>query len=144
MNPNPFTLWLPMYAPGTLPERPWWRLAKPAPRDHLGRAVDFDTYMRVDGATVCADRNPGVAMDLYDAAHPMLAPPPRAGQVWAWSDGGEDIVGKIHPEHMGGAVLFANGPYIPREEWPPPGAVLVGGPTPWGRDRPWAPVGWKP
>ena len=28
--------------------------------------------------------------------------------------------------------------------WPPPGAVLVAGPSPWGRDMPWVPAGWRP
>ena len=37
---NPFLPWLPMYAPGAVPERPWWR------------ALDVRGYVRVDGAQV--------------------------------------------------------------------------------------------
>lgn len=210
---NPFTQWLPMYPPGTLPERPWWR--KPAKisawNDLFGAGwpaapvtLDSDQRVRVDGLTLVLSRKDGMgaglgwcflatnaegrtvgkrastvhetgwppdddgvaaAMAWLDAHQPLPAPPPMCDAVWA-TRGSAEIRGatfvisdvrpyaRVVPERDthwdvgGGLILFGrtstaecNNDW---EEWPPKNAVLVAGPSPWGRDRPWAPKGWQP
>lgn len=161
---NPFANYLPCYAPGTVPDRPWWRLVPTGQTAHAA----WSAFTRCDGQAIVAEpykapvywgspdpewraerereRRAYVAahlanMDAYDLAHPLLVPPPMATQVWVLADGEQDSVGRVFPN---GDVIFANGPYVRAAEWPPPGAVLVLGPTPWGRDCPWAPAGWRP
>lgn len=139
-RPNPFAPWLPMYAPGAVPERPWWR------------SVGLCRWGRVDGKVVTV-HGPGTilldALDAADAEASLPVPPPMSGQVWAWPNGVQvaiiAVLGDmpVMPEFRGatGAVTLG---WTHDAAWPPPGAVLVAGPTPWGRDVPWAPPGWKP
>lgn len=127
---NPFTAWLPMYPEGTHPERPWW-------------AKYGAFYAR------CDDLHPPVTtvaeMDAFDAAHPRPAPRPMSGQVWAWPNGMTGVVGWVYPGPQAPEipVTIAHGVWT-NTPWPPPGAVLVAGPTEQGRDVPWAPPGWRP
>lgn len=124
-RPSPFAPWLPMYGAGVVEERPWWR------------SLGMERWQRADGRGIGV-HGPGVslvaALDAYDAAHPMPVPPPMAGQVWATPDGSQVPVGYIHKGQDAAGFRV----------WPPTGCVLVAGPTPWGRDVPWAPVGWRP
>ncbi len=79
-------------------------------------------------------------LDAHDVEHPIPCPPPMTGQVWVWPGGEENVIGKVYSREVGGC-LFANGLSYSAEQWPPLGAVLVLGPTPWGRDVPWMPAG---
>jgi hypothetical protein len=150
---SPFVPWLPMYAPGAVPERPWWR-------------QEGDDYRRADGARVKSvldgfrfiEWEPTLRLiEAHDTEHPMPVPPPMVGQVWAWPESGTERavastwggrawfqaeVGQPKPADVG--VVCASSEAWGASEWPPRGAVLVAGPTPWGRDVPWAPPGWKP
>ena len=128
---NPFLPWLPMYAPYSLPDRPWWRVAghrivradvKPLPLENTITSPDFLL----------------AALDAYDTAHPMPVPPPMPGQVW-W----DRVYFPIGAVVRGQATVDTGAGLEPIETWPPPNAVLVAGPTPWGRDVPWAPAGWS-
>lgn len=105
-------------------------------------------------------------MDSEDEAKPIPAPPPMAGQVWVWFEdwratgapGGLDanlyvaagtvatiagVTPAMNPERTP-LVRLTSFPLDVGRTWPMSGAVLVAGPTPWGRDVPWAPAGWKP
>jgi len=106
-------------------------------------------------------------MASEDAARPIPAPPPMPGQVWIWFEewrakgtpGGLDagqlyvmagnvaticgITPAYNPERTP-LIRLSSFPCDVGRTWPMPGAVLVAGPTPWGRDVPWAPAGWKP
>lgn len=138
-RPNPFALWLPMYAPGAVPERPWWR------------SVGLCRWERVDGRVVTV-HGPGIvlldALDAADAKAPLPAPSPMVGQVWVsepeqWKVEGFDLEG--NPWRLSAATEQSSESWANAlTTWPPLGAVLVAGPTPWGRDVPWAPPGWKP
>lgn len=145
---NPFLPYLPMYRPGALPERPWWVFD--------GSVGGGHRWTRHDHATVLVDAFdrggpcPAAALagiDAYDTAHPLPVPPPMVGQVWVLPDGEHrSIIGMhFHGRPMWGREQYSGlvsdaweGPHFPR-----PRAVLVLGPTPWGRDRPWAPPGWR-
>jgi hypothetical protein len=92
-------------------------------------------------------------LDTYDETHPLPAPAPMVGQVWCdtlgcrsilatgvgtvtsyWVMWGDESGTKSTRHTLNEEEFFT-------EPWPP-AAVLVAGPTPWGRDRPWAPAGW--
>lgn len=138
MNPIPEPLrarWSPMWPKDCHPERPWWVLVRdvnePVQTSYPSRS--FYRWARVDGAKVTAGYlsdepswRSGVpgdeALTAFDAAHPLPAPPLMPGQVWAYADGTETLIVRV-------------------EMWPPPdvNAILVAGPTPWGRDVPWSP-----
>jgi hypothetical protein len=146
---SPFVPWLPMYAPGAVPERPWWR-------------QEGDDYRRADGARVKSvldgfrfiEWEPTLRLiEAHDTEHPMPVPPPMCGQVWVWTNGWERMVVGVDRcavfgcgdeiRNTGAPSEYSDIP-MRADVWPPPGAVLVAGPTPWGRDVPWAPAGWKP
>lgn len=154
--PDPIaTRWRPMWHPDAHPERPWWR------------AKEIGVTVRVDGLLLVMydamglypnamhlphDEDVDEALARIDAEHPLPAPLPMPGQVWAFGaftertvadvvagvawlssqpgtpeEGGPGIVVCPHPEMMGATT------------WPPVNGVLVAGPTPWGRDVPWSP-----
>jgi len=105
---------------GCKPEDPW-QVARDVP----------DGWATAEGALAWIDRE-----------YPLTAPPPMGGQVWAWPGGEERVVGKVYGRAFGGAVLTNGIPPLHEfsaSEWPPPKGILIGGPTPWGRDVPWAP-----
>jgi len=93
------------------------------------------------------------AMAAADAHAPVSAPPPMVGQVWGHGDGARMIT-SIAEEDGSTTIRFdkqlyeigedPGGTYTIYMAWPPPEMVLVSGPTPWGRDVPWAPPGWTP
>lgn len=132
--PNPFESWLPMYGAGAVKERPWWRSLHAV----HGGMVNFGRYRRADGAEVGAEDAAELA--AYDAAHPLPAPPPMCGQVWADALATYAIAAVVR----GVPLVDAGAGLEPLEQWPLAGAVLVAGPTPYGRDVPWAPPGWRP
>jgi hypothetical protein len=167
---SPFLPWLPMYAPRSLAERPWWTLSLVGWR----RADGFSVQHGLGGALGahggewaehagvptwrCGRKlfegvDPSDMMARLDAEHPMAAPPPMCGQVWVWTNGWERMVVGVDRcavfgcgdeiRNTGAPSEYSDIP-MRADVWPPPSAVLVAGPTPWGRDVPWAPPGWKP
>lgn len=89
------------------------------------------------------------AVERIDREYPLEAPPPTEGQVWVQVEGAGRYLDKgdsfqIVAVQEGKPVAVARDgdrpmlAVLPRT-WPPPGAVLVAGPTPWGRDCPWTP-----
>ena len=136
--------WGAMWAKGHVPDRPWWSRV-------------LLTYQRCDGIVIgnesilraCGNDPRGAwdgkepyedAMARIDAAHPLPAPPSMPAQVWAWP---HDASGRavVHEQTVvdvsQGAVIFRDGAFY---VWPPRRAILVAGPTPWGRDVPWSPA----
>lgn len=123
--------------------RPWWRA--------LGSHI-----VRVDGVEIrygtCEDA------EAYDGDFPLAAPPPMPGQVWIDVETGcEVMLGCFGPNiHPGFLKNYKPGDSIPMFSERPhqsmrtlcggirligdPGIFLVAGPTPWGRDIPWAPI----
>lgn len=99
------------------------------------------------------------ALAAIDTAHPLPAPPPMCGQTWCWPDGIETMLTRVEPVGPAGVtdvwrvwtVVPAKGVLVsPREvgvsiddgsdieAWPPPGAILVAGPSPHGFNVPWS------
>ncbi len=165
---NPFAPYLSCYPPGSVPERPWWRLvhseltrsdgvylARRAMGAIFGLRADYPGFIR-------EGEDYDVAMARIDAEHPIPAPPPLVGQVWAhrkpnrpWT---YSSVAEVEPvgwmaesleptivQVAAGALsdCYAAHPEAICEDgplpWPPPNAVLVYGPH-----APWASPGWKP
>lgn len=151
--------WRPMWNPDAHPERPWWR------RTNLS-VVRCDGAFPADAISVEYDRaEPWWAWDgiesytdfmaRIDREHPLPAPPPLPGQVWAWSETEMAMivylqaglwywsvtpvpVQKAATEALHRRQLpFRLTPEVQDYAWPPPGGILVAGPTPWGRDCPW-------
>ena len=85
------------------------------------------------------------AMAYVDTNHPLPAPDPMPGQVWVTAMAAHSVCYSLTTGDGRGYVAYDDkltGLYLVRSgTWPPPGAVLVAGPTPWGRDVPWAPMG---
>jgi alkanesulfonate monooxygenase SsuD/methylene tetrahydromethanopterin reductase-like flavin-dependent oxidoreductase (luciferase family) len=134
--------------------RPWWR--------HKGATCWFE---RVDGWVITGDdpsdvENPSVlirspggngrdesvgglsfeeAMSYVDTNHPLPAPDPMPGQVWVSAGGTQCMIAAVWRYGDSWWVQWASNPDAP-VRWEPPTSVLVAGPTPWGRDVPWAPV----
>ncbi len=74
-------------------------------------------------------------VDRIDCEHPLPAPLPACGQVWAWPSTGDEVmlVGRTatgwEPRLVIEGRTVVGGGDAP---WPPPGAVLVAGPgAPW-------------
>lgn len=141
---NPFLPWLPMYAPGSVPERPWWRENEAFEHVRIGGGPFVRGGIVYAGVVVCAGGALLETLTRLDAEHPLPAPPPMAGQVWCdRGPGGEAVQFTIHAVIGGQPVVVVDDTGPTPVAWPPAGAVLVAGPTPWGRDVPWAPAGWK-
>lgn len=148
---SPFDPWLSTYPAGTVAERPWWTLEVVT-----GEPVQTSYPPRYVWQTVRKDGRVGIrlgyadersasrlvtaevvaALDSVDDAHPRPVPPPMCGQVWAWPNREQHLVGKVWG--VGGGVTFANSDSLPPGMWPPFNAVLVSGPH-----APWAPKGWS-
>lgn len=88
------------------------------------------------------------AVERIDREHPLEAPPAMEGQVWVqiegagrYLDAGDSfqIVARLQGAVVGLVVDREDLSLATVRTWPPPGAVLVAGPTPWGRDVPWTP-----
>jgi hypothetical protein len=163
MKPMPKEIaerWLPMWGEGAHPERPWWCAVHaqvadgPRVRWRRGDGV-YTSYYKVP-VTWGANDNPGTffidtprsELEYIDGVHPLLAPPPMPGQVWAWvsffgtnmARGGAAETMVTHVNTANGNVRWATGGKHGPEHWPPEYTVLVAGPTPWGRDIPWSPA----
>lgn len=141
LHPAIIARWQSMWAKDCCPERPWWT------RHEM-------TYRRCDGITILSrvsldlthgderglwdGKEPYAdAMARIDSAHPLPAPGPMPGQVWTF-DGQERSIIAVRPGDD--AIVTWYGPPAKCKSWPPPGAILVAGPTPWGRDCPWSPA----
>ena len=143
------------------PERPWWECTS------MGRWVRLDGVRCLSGSR--PDGHPawfcsGVGVDIQDldvesrhavdalaridAEHPLEAPVPMGNQTWVLQSGRAAVVVDVVPQTIPGCWMVALGsePLGARgagchAPWPPPGAVLVAGPTQWGGDCQWAPGG---
>lgn len=80
------------------------------------------------------------AMAYVDATTPLPAPDPMPGQAWVSGGGTECMIAAVWRDGGSWWVQWASNPDVPAL-WQPPTSVLVAGPTPWGRDVPWAPMG---
>lgn len=148
-----YARWSPMWHRDADVDRPWWVYERPYGTNPAGDYEAGCLYGRIDGVSLWA---PGSAilstLAEYDARQPMPAPLPMPGQVWAW-DGVEAIVEHVEASSWQGGVVTGwtigiggSTRYVGPAwggAWPIPGAVLVAGPTPWGRDVPWAEMGLK-
>lgn len=121
-----------------------WRLRQGAPAWVPGwyQAVFPDRGLVV---AATSDSDPmGPILDVlakWDAEHPLPTPPLMPGQVWV-VDGEELTV--LSPESEQGRVTVAGRMHeltfqLNAQMFTTRG-LLVSGPTPWGRDVPWAPV----
>lgn len=136
--------WGPMWRKGYDPERPWWV------------AVNGG-YLRCDGWLIegcfmwrVVNFAPPNIPDRFDDArqsrewldtnHPLPAPDPMSGQVWVSAGGTQCMIAAAWCSGGSWWVQWASNPGEPKR-WEPPTSVLVAGPTPWGRDVPWAPMG---
>lgn len=144
--------WSPMWAGPAetrCADRPWWH--KDYSQHPTFSVYTYPSWVRCDGrrGSLCdkfsvpdgheADVN-GDRLAALDAEQPLLPPPPMPGQVWAWpSPGRGNVESALVTEVRDGSVIMRAGwRYNFPEEWPPEDAVLVAGPTPWGRDVPWS------
>jgi hypothetical protein len=118
--------WAPMWRDGTVRGRPWWRYVQYYGTNPKGESQPGYVCQRADGRSVwvAEDAIPG-GLAVHDEECPLPPPPQMPGQVWVRDDGREQLIT--------GAINVGLTPC-----WPPPGEVLVAGPTPWGRDVPWA------
>ncbi len=154
---NPFLRWLPMYAPGAILERPTWRIARLEGDRILIRA---DGVVGTNFGSLISDRSVREsalysipALREIDKESPLPPPLPMLGQVWHQvTDGGRypdagDVFSVVSFLRGKPVVILQDGedplPCV-SDVWPPQGAVLVSGPTPWGRDVPWHPADWRP
>jgi hypothetical protein len=162
MNPLPPAVaarWARNWSPEAHPERPWWCAVHSTImsgslvrwRRSDGRETDYYkvpvTWGTHDDPALFFLDTPRAELARIDAAHPLPAPPPMPAQVWAYPDGAEvcligvDVPPEMPPDAWGRARFS---PCMWHEKgndvWPPPGAILVAGPTPWGRDIPWSPA----
>jgi hypothetical protein len=126
-----------MYPSNAHPERPWWRV-------HVRGRGDVGLPSVLSWRRVWDDQGPIAERDIaeIDTHSPVDRPPPMVGQVWVFDDQTEEIV-YTQKLTTSTTVLFAGDKAVTLS-WPPSGGVLVAGPTPWGRDVPWAPAGWRP
>lgn len=129
-------------------DRPWW---------------DSRAKRRCDGVTIEGLFTLSGKAAAIDRERPLPAPYPMPGQVWAFPDGEAQVVAieRSLSYPIGGrpenatlrthvtwsAVLSRLNPQwhiteAERQEsqWPVRGAILVAGPSQYGRDIPWCPV----
>lgn len=154
-----FTPYLPLYAPGTVPERPWWRVLRVPPpvRTAAGYKIpgDYPTFQRIDGVTEKCSR---LELAAFDAARPLAAPPPMEGQVWSgrgmvlrvqalgskgtdwrvWFPGSYPGAGRSDYELSANAYGSGEGTAV--LQWPPSNSALLYGPSCYGLNVPWAPM----
>jgi hypothetical protein len=141
-------LWSHGWHPDAHPERPWW--------------CGTDTFnpcllRRLDGGQPFVGES---SIASYDEAHPLPEPPILPGQVWVWPEGTHIRESAVHADippggsaqvlsvlHGRPVFVVVNTSILPSPPalicgplGPPPGAILVAGPTPWGRNVPWSPV----
>jgi len=134
--------------------RPWWS-DKFRRVDGLTPVTDADLARDAKGWYDRRGRmHPGEfpwqlsTLARLDREFPLPAPPPMPGQVWVQVEGagrafdaGDSFVILAVLRKL--PVAMTQGDDEPQismvHTWPPPGAALVAGPTPWGRDVPWWP-----
>jgi len=112
-----------------------WGIRFPGDPPHAARAATPEGYPSAV-----------VIMEMLDRDHALSVPVPLPGQVWV-RGGASYLITRVVPLSEGQWMLwFGEGPahYALNApagvcHWPLPGAVLVAGPTPWGRDVPWSP-----
>lgn len=145
MIPSPLYLrWSPMWVPDHVRSRPWWRRGDTAFIRCDGRTVPIAGVVRTARVLSVGPSDPAldrIEMEKLDREHPLHTPPPMPGQVWArpgehglWI---EDEITRVSFTEEGTITAFTH----PGKPWQrEAGAILVAGPTPWGRDVPWAGV----
>lgn len=147
--------WAPLWRDGFHIDRPWWHQPDPE-QSRWVRADGMEIIKRGGAWTVHLPgdapqypNGPGTAdaaMHDYDSYDPLPIPDPMPGQVWV-REGTSLLITRVMPLGDGEWMLwFGEGPATyaldapeGKCHWPIPRAVLVAGPTPWGRDVPWAP-----
>jgi hypothetical protein len=131
--------WSPMWTGGGgfVYERPWWRAERRCDDVALVLLAHFerhpDLYSPLGVALPAESYTESRAR--IDREHPVPKPPLMPGQVWA-------VLGEDHTWREltflgisnGREPCFSNGYMNLHRD-----AVLVAGPTPWGRDVPWCP-----
>lgn len=162
--PDVAASWSATWGAGVYPARPWWLVGSGGPRrtDGIVPAPGWLVEMgRADPRGLWDGKEPYEDfMARVDAEHPLPAPPPMPGQVWRWAEGDETMIVRVAPAGADGvtdvwrvwtgldvsnrvsalvcprAVGVEGGSRV--EQWPPPGAVLVAGPSPHGLNVPWS------
>lgn len=143
-----------MWSPDCHPERPWWTLCvvdgEPVQTSFPARYVM--QWRRVDGKTVRVgyqSANPDWRTTVFqheaelaaiDAAHPLPHPGYYPGQVWVLDDDEVTICRVKHRDARVEAYVSPDYGAIDYSKDLLDGAILVAGPTPWGRDCPWSPA----
>lgn len=142
--------WRPMWHMDAFVPRPWWRAVDDVP----------SAYVRVDGwrvervlGVIFATPPRGAFAELpgnpflpdglahVDATSPLPAPEPMPGQVWVSGGGTACMIAAAWRHGDSWWVQWASNDREPKLWAPSTASVLVSGPTPWGRDVPWAPMG---
>lgn len=154
--------WGAMWAHGTVLARPWWRMrVVEVWPDRWTREAHY-RWERADGKThgggtgVSSGGNgrdffaaPHVyqpnetdmaALAAIDAAHPLPHPGFYPGQVWVLDDDEVTICRVKHRDARVEAYVSPDYGAIDYSKDLLDGAILVAGPTPWGRDCPWSPA----
>jgi hypothetical protein len=152
-------------APGACPTRPWWRCGGPA-HPLIGWTRNDGALFYIDPGRSTAQALAPNGMILFDvppslfkplpfdpepfladldAACPVMAPPPRCGQVWLDVDRGRERlvidVLVLFPELLWCVTLGSDSPrnyerWAPENAvnatWPPASMLLIAGPfSPW-------------
>lgn len=143
--------WSPMWACNFPWDRPWWRPNFSQHPTHLVYRPPM--WVRCDGRygpPFDPHEDPErirAQLALIDSVRPIPAPLLMPGQVWI-VDGAEFTVqsraahGRFCLVHT--ADLKVEDEIVVWHEDDPRVGFLVAGPTPWGRDVPWAPVAVTP
>jgi len=137
---------------------PWWRKIPQFWGDSMGvwtrldgrtarTSYDFNTPA-YPAAPVKEERLEAIAR--IDREHLLEAPRPMPGQCWVWPDcsrmvTGVDIVHRRSDDDGKTWWLVEWGRSVEEfgegaADWPPPGAVLVSGPSQYSKDTQWAPA----
>ena len=77
------------------PERPWWKLVKVLGAPNRWYHPSGHYYSEPWSGREFLERNLDEELAESDAKHPISAPDPRCGQVWAWEKGSQLLINVI-------------------------------------------------
>lgn len=164
IRPEVAAPWRKMWGADTHPERPWWRIGTSWSRCDgvaLHNPALADVFNLDPRGALLQGESYADAIVRIDAEHPVAAPLLLSGQVWVMPSGAMSMVGPVpapslFPSAVGHFLVdsgVCNGGPPDRSRGgcfvifdadlrviSTDGAILVAGPTPWGRDIPWAPI----
>lgn len=157
--------WSPLWATGHVRERPWWVFdGYHGTNPYTNQFQSGVYYKRRDKHILwVSDESVDAALATYDAESPIPPPPPMPGQVWAFPDGEAQITAveramlcRLHERPEDAKLRLCpvwSKPLIrlnrqwhvtaaewEERQWPIRGAILVAGPSAYGRDIPWCPA----